>query len=397
MTTKPRARRPFASVVASGSSVVLLALMLPACGADTEGVFTSPEGNTGGADTSSSSGQGGTTSSSSGQGGDGGGQGGSGGQTSSSSSSGGPVDPEDCLDGLDNDKDGNIDCADSDCTVGFTCTDEPPQGWSSVALEQGMGAPPVATPCDGGAKPEELLTGPAGPPECSACSCGPLMGTTCKAPPLACFVGSVGCNLGQQDWTDDFPNGDCAKPDIGFAVTLSCRLTGMASVAEPGSCAPSMSDFPNKDTWAGWANACAVKTSAGGCAAGTVCAPKPGASQSLCVRHDGQHACPAGWTNVDAYSGATDDRTCADCSCTASATCTGGTYQVFDLDGCAPGGSSNPITIDNMMCRNVSGQLDSNSWSVRRNPPVVGGNCAAQGGEPKGSVQPTGAVTFCCK
>lgn len=411
MTIKSRTRRPFASVVVTGSSLVLLALMLPACGFETEGVFESPSGsggNTGGSSSggeggaTSSSGQGGATTSSSGQGGNGGGQGGVGGQGGSagqtSSSSGGPVDPEDCLDGIDNDKDGAVDCADDDCAVGFTCTDAPPDGWSSVALERGMGAPPGATPCDNGATPEVLFAGPAGAAECTACTCGDLMGTTCNPPALTCYVGSQGCNFGQQNWTDDFPNGDCAKPDIGLAGSLSCRLTGPASVAEPGSCAPSKSDFPNKDTWMGWVQSCAVKTGTGGCAAGTVCAPKPGPTQSLCIRQDGQNACPAGWaTVVEAYVDAKDDRACADCSCAAAPTCTGGTYEVFDLDGCAAGGSSNPVAIDNNTCRNVSGQLDSDSWSVKRNPPTAGGNCTPAGGEPLGSVQPTGPVTFCCK
>ncbi len=431
---KPRTRRffgtPLASLVFAGGSVALLALTLPACGLETSGVFESPSGgtNTGGSGgrggeggggqggSTSSSGQGGSTSSSgqggaasssgqggatssSGMGGMGGGQAGSGGQTTSSSS-GGPVDPENCLDGIDNDKDGSADCADSDCTEGFTCTDAPPDGWSTVAFERGPGAPPVAMPCDSGAMPEELFVGPAGPAECAACSCGALTGTTCNAPGLACFPGSAGCNFGQQNWTNNFQNGNCAKPDIGASIQLSCRLTSMTSVAEPGSCMPSVSDFPNKETWLGWAQACAIKTSGGGCATGSVCAPKPAGTQSLCIRQDGKNACPANWQQVDTYASATDDRACADCSCAPSATCTGGFYRVFDLDACAAGGSDPPIDVDSNTCRNVSALLDAqinSSWSVQRNLPTPSGNCAAQGGEATGSVQPQGQVTFCCK
>ncbi len=422
---KYRTHRSFVSVAMLGGSLAISACMLPACGADTDGVFQTSGGtNTGGATNSSSSGDGGnnggngqggaqtgsssssgqggalTTSSSSGsssgQGGMGG-QGGSMGQTSSSSSSSSGSGPtEDCQDGLDNDMDGSIDCADSDCTVGFTCTDAAPTGWTNVALDQGLGAPPAPMPCDSGAMPESLFTGPAGPPECAACTCGDLMGTTCKAPGLNCYLGSGGCNFGQQDWTNNFANGNCAKPNIGISVQLSCRLSSTTAVDQPGSCTPSISDFANKDTWAGWVQACAIKASSGGCADGSVCTPKPTGTQSLCIRQDGQQMCPAGWNTVEAYADGADDRTCDACSCTANPTCTGGTYQVFDTNNCDPNGGA-PITIDNNTCRNVSGQIDGNTWSVQKNPPTAGGSCAAQGGAPKGSVQPKGPVTFCCK
>jgi len=419
---KSRTRRPFQSIALTGSVIILGAFMLPACGADTDGVFQS----TAGANTSSSSGnggeagagQGGNGSSSSGQGGmsassssgQGGGpsgsssssgQGGSAGQStssssSSSSSSSGSGMPEDCLDGLDNDLDGDIDCADSDCTTGFTCTDEAPTGWTSVALEQGMGAAPMPMPCPDGTIEESLFTGPAGPAECSACTCGALAGNTCNAPTIACFPGSNNCGSGQQDWTNNFANGNCAKPDIGFTGSLSCRLTSAATVGQSGACPPSMSDFGNKDTWAGWVQSCGIKTGNGGCGTGKVCTAKPLDTQSLCIRQDGQQMCPGGWNPVEAYLGGVDDRSCAACSCTSNASCTGGTYQVFDSNGCAAGGD-NPITIDNNTCRNVSALIDFGSWSIQRNPPMAGGSCTPQGGEPTGSVQPKGPVTFCCK
>ncbi len=64
-----------------------------------------------------------------------GGSGGEGGseQASSSSGVGGSggttVVPEDCLDGVDNDADGNADCADTDCAPDFQCVEMPPSGY----------------------------------------------------------------------------------------------------------------------------------------------------------------------------------------------------------------------------------------------------------------------------
>lgn len=300
-----------------------------------------------------------------------------------------------CLDGIDNDVDGAIDCADADCTVGFAC-ETIPDGWSPAWTEQGMGSPPAAIPCGNGVMPETLFTGPAGPAECSNCTCQALTGTTCNAAQLLCFVSSQSCGTNQQDWTDSFTNGNCAKPNISLAMTLSCRLGNAASVNEPGSCVPSTSDFPNKDMWTGWVQSCAIDTSTAGCAASSVCVPKPTPTQSLCIRKDGQIMCPAGWTAVEAYAGGTDDRSCGACSCSANPTCTGGTYQVFDSNNCDANGG-NPITVDSATCRNVSGQLDFGSWSIQKNPPTAGGSCSPQGGAPTGAVMPTGQVTFCCK
>ena len=417
---KPRTSRFVTSGACIGSGLVLVALLLPACGSDADILFATSGANTGGASSSgdggkggngsASGGQGGASSSNGGQGGDGasssnggqggtntGGVGGQGGTSSGGGQGGGQTGGEDCLDGFDNDMDGAIDCADSDCTAGFTCTDEPPQGWTSVTLDQGLGVAPAPMPCADGTMPESLFTGPAGPAECSACTCGTLTGNTCTNAGLLCFPGSQSCGTGQQqDWTNNFANGNCAKPDIGFAFSLSCRLANTTAVDQTGSCPPSTADFMNKDMWAGWTQACAAKTSNGGCGNNSVCAPKPTGTESICIRQDGQQMCPGGWTQVDAYASGTDDRSCNACSCTSNATCTGGTYQVFDSNNCDPN-NGNPITIDNNTCRNVSNQIDFGSWSVQKNPAVPGGSCTPQGGEPMGSVQPQGPVTYCCK
>ncbi|HRI71197.1 MAG TPA: hypothetical protein PK156_43490 [Polyangium sp.] len=396
---KPRTSRFLTSVACVGTSLVCVALLLPACGSDGDIVFPTPGANTGG---SSSSGDGGTNSG--GQGGNGSASGGQGGASSSSSGQGGGGQGggqtgggENCLDGLDNDMDGAIDCADSDCLAGFTCTDEPPSGWTPVLLDQGMGAAPTAMPCADGTTPESLFTGPAGPAECVACTCGALAGNTCTNAGLLCFPGSNNCGSGQQqDWTNNFANGNCAKPDIGVVFSFSCRLANSTMVDQAGSCPPSAADFTNKDMWAGWVQACGTTTSTGGCGNKSVCTPKPTGTQSLCIRQDGLQMCPGGWTAVEAYAGGTDDRTCSDCTCASNATCTGGTYQVFDSNNCDPNGG-NPVAIDNNTCRNVYSQIDFGTWSVLKNPAVPGGSCTPQGGAPMGSVQPQGPVTFCCK
>ncbi|MDC3953187.1 hypothetical protein KEG38_05000 [Polyangium jinanense] len=378
-----------ASTAMAGGALTLLGASLFGCGTDTSDVFQTGGGSAGAGNTTNagpggSGGQGGG-----GQGGGGGGQGGAGAGMSGS---------EDCLDGADNDGDGDVDCADADCTEGFTCVDEAPAGWSYTWTAEGDATP---TSCEPGFQPEELFTDPAGAAECSACTCGDLQGAACSTPGLQCHTNSNNCFGGGESWSGAFQNGACAKPTnlLGFAISLSCRLNGTAMVTSPGSCPPSVSDFQNKEPFAGKITVCDAKTSNGGCGAGSACAPKPAAdTESLCLRQEGEHACPNGFTQVVSYKSATDTRACSACACESDTTCTGGQYVFYDLDMCvAEGASTARIAVDSNTCRNVSGQLDSNSWSVEQVPAMPSGSCTPTGGAPTGEVTPEGAVTFCCK
>ena len=321
--------------------------------------------------------------------------GGSGGASSSSGEPMGPV--EDCLDGIDNDEDGAIDCADADCTAGFTCLEIIPDGWTRVILQRGNGIPPAATPCADGTTPELLFTDPAGPAECAACSCGPLAGTTCNLPGLLCFQNSATCAGTALDLTSQVVAAECSKPDLGGAATISCQLYGKNVVNEMGECAPSIADFPNKDPWLGWVRACPFATAegGGGCVGGA-CIPKPEAGFSTCIRKTGTDICPAGWNGVEAYASVKDERGCAACSCTPSARCGQGGYEFYDFDFCQMGGAGF-VTILDETCTDGFDLPDLTTWSIRQVPPVGGGSCLPAGGEATGAVVPLGPVTFCCQ
>ncbi|MRG96799.1 hypothetical protein [Polyangium spumosum] len=384
MSTRVRPRRTLrlslgASAALWGGTFTLLGASLFACGTDTTGVFQT--GGSAGAGNTPSAGPGG----SGGAGGQGGGQGGSG---------AGMTGGEDCLDGADNDGDGDADCADADCTEGFSCV-EAPEGWSLAWTTEGD-APPAGC---GDATPEELHTDPAGAAACTACTCGDLQGAACSTPGLTCHPNSTGCFGGGDDWSGPFQNATCAKPTdlLNFAFTLSCRLSGEATLTAPGSCAPSVSDFPNQEPFGGHVLACDVKSSSGGCGAGAKCAPKPAAAESLCLRQEGEQACPDGFTQIVSYKSAADTRGCSACACESAATCAGGAYRFYDADSCMLGGNANPIDINNDTCRNVSTLLDASSWSIEAIPAMPSGSCTPTGGAPTGELTPEGAVTFCCK
>src|SRR5262249_19072457 len=89
---------------------------------------------------------------------------------------------EDCPDGVDNDGDGDADCADSDCKPDYQCVPSVPNGWEGYYQVSRTDYPTPPGACDGGAMPQVYFAGPAGPPQCDACTCGDLQGGSCSAP-----------------------------------------------------------------------------------------------------------------------------------------------------------------------------------------------------------------------
>ena len=389
MPSRVRPRRTLrlsvlASATLAGGTLTLLGASLLGCGTDTAGVFQTS--GSAGAGNTMVTGSGGT-----------GAQGGGGGVGGTGGAGAGMPGAEDCLDGADNDGDGDADCADADCTEGFTCVDAP-EGWSLAWTTTEATAPASCK----GPPPEELFTDPAGAAECAACTCGDLEGAACGSPGLACYAGNGGCFGDADNWTGVFQNGACAKPTnlLDFTNQLSCRLSGAAAVTAPGSCPPSVSDFPNKEPFGGRVLACDAKVSAGGCGAGSACVAKPAAAtESLCLRQKGEQTCPDGFTQIVSYTSATDTRACSTCACESEVTCTGGRYVFHDPDMCMPPGAghSQPINVDSNTCRNVSGQLDSGSWSAEAQPAMADGSCTPTGGAPTGELTLEGAITFCCQ
>jgi hypothetical protein len=332
-----------------------------------------------------------------------GGTGAGGNGSGSSSGTGVVMGPEACLDGADNDGDGMTDCEDSDCNAGYECVDAPPEGWDGlyrVTQTSQPGSMPVA--CDGGTSPETYFAGPAGPAECTPCTCSDVMGAVCSGASISCWPGSTQCMGNPQDWTPALQAQQCNKPLnlLGISTTLSCLISAPGQLVENGACQASQVTFPNTETWSAQVDACALPASGGGCGAAKACVPKGSdPSQSVCLKADGAKACPAGYAvTVDAYKSGTDTRGCDACGCgDATVTC-GGSYTFFDANNCDPnGGNTPPIPVDSASCTNVSGQLDAQSWSVETDPPPAGGSCPPKGGGATGEVTTDGPVTFCCK
>lgn len=420
-----RWRRPARIVCGIALSAFGVAAMPVAClypeftfdqpGGDGSGGASASGG--GGSMTSSGSGgmgQGGMGTGGIGTGGMGqGGMGAGGSSTSSSSGGGGMSGGEDCLNGMDDDADGQIDCADPDCQPITACVPSVPFGWSGfAALFEGVPAQAPACPSVF-PSPNPYLgnhTPIGGSATCGACSCNPATGQACN-PPLEITVRNATCGnvanftgnvMMPAGWdgtcygTSGFPAGDvqCNGP-------CNVAVTSPAPTVTGGSCATQggQATVPPL-SWAILGKACGDSTFGGGCGAGSVCQPKPPLPfvSGICIYKSGDNACPgATYTQKHVFfGGAMDTRGCTPCQCGAVS---GGTCTVemsVYSDNTTHTCNTLQTTFNAGGCGNLNGNPAVYSRKATVTQPPTGGTCPASGGQPTGSIAPSDPTTFCC-
>lgn len=378
--------------------------------------FTEPEASGGGGSSASSASQMTTSATASG---------GNAPTTSGTTTSSGMGTTEDCTDGVDNDGNGKIDCADPGCTVGFSCHNPVPTGWTGhYALADGTFAA-LPGSCPGSTYPNPFYAGyrspNAAPPQCSACSCGAPQGQTCGIASLHLTSGSCTelqsgqsiCQMAVNLVTDgvchniNVPGGKktCGPPDpvtnLCPAGTQACNLSVYLDppIAAGGACAPSV-QAPTiaPFSWSNAARACLPSTEGKGCANDFACLPNaPSPFGAICISKLGDNVCPAGsgytakklFFDLDPV----DTRACADCSCGSPAglSC-----------------SSSITTYSDTTCNTAIATTAASDCSTYPNNPAVGSyksvstqfsqsTCASSGGQAMGSVVPQNPVTFCCQ
>lgn len=321
---------------------------------------------------------------------------------------------EKCDDGVDNDGDGNPDCADDECqALRYQCTPPVPEEWVGyfrIHVSANGDPVPAAAACPAGSMPERYFSGKAGPAACGACTCGDLQGAQCAAPGIACDSGSSNCaNLQPRADLTDFSCHNLSGGDV------SCQLTGINPVANFGTCEPSpvAPDFPNKLPFTDLVDSCYFDTSssATGCGGGNLCIA-PGSGEyggALCVMQaDDQAVCPPQWDakaplRLYKEEDVFDGRGCEPCTCASdqnSLTCVGGAYKVWDLDDCNDCDlfCDGETDVSSTSCKNLSKWADSDSISIKVNsrPQPQNGKCNAGGGKATGYVETAKGVTFCC-
>lgn len=337
--------------------------------------------------------------------------------------------PEDCTNGVDDDADGNVDCADPKCTT-YTCVPEIPAGWSGYfALYDGAPAGDPGCPADFPSTTTPAFLGNDGltaPPAECACECSAPAWQGCAAlDTITISTGDAPCGMatyctGAMDvpagWdgtcfgTTFYAGGQLTcGPDVvqigncgtntGDPCNVSVRATGVAAVN--GSC-QAMPTANNPDLiWDRFGRACGdAPTTGGGCNVGQTCLPRMEApyESGVCVMMAGDNACPPGaFTEKHVfYDDVMDTRACTDCSC---GTATGGT--------CPTTVNIYSDTADNTCISLVASFQAGTCADVMGNPTLsnreaipgagpTGGSCIPSASTPTGTVMPTNPTTFCC-
>lgn len=286
-----------------------------------------------------------------------------------------------CSNGIDDDLDGDADCADADCDPVVVCVPEPETDWSAPGVLN-VGA--TAAPCDAAYDTEVYVghSNPSGSPAtCAACSCGAPTSSSC-ANHYVCERTS-GC---AGTCTASSISGSGCVESAGSSATFLPRNGTYAS----GSCAAGTSTATTSPpSWGEEARLCtASATAATGCAVGAICVPRPAAPSPTCVVRDGDVACPAGYGDREVfYEDFVDTRTCSACSCSFSASSCSVAVTAYDQPSC--GGTATPLSLNT--CFNG----DPASYTITHT--VNGASCSGIGtGSPLGAVSAAAPSTVCC-
>ncbi|MGD0678961.1 MAG: hypothetical protein ABSC94_26450 [Polyangiaceae bacterium] len=326
-----------------------------------------------------------------------------------------------CDNGIDDNCNGLIDCADPACVAaGYACV----PSWASnagfvapVALYDDAvtnGPAPTAPPC-AGTYATDLADGHnepvIGPTTCS-CSCGNVEGLTCSAPYVEVWV-NQGC--GGTTFGNSLNGGACTAVETTQGGINSGQIID-AGAPTGGSCTPHLDAGippwnPNAaSAWARTGRICAPAAiqayfdgPAGGCAANNVCVPLPAQTflgGKVCLYSPGQVACPKNYTGqFNYFDGGTDTRTCIDgCTCgrVTGAECNT-SVNLYSGAGCSGGGQSITTSCSGYAFSNLG---SGSGISALATQTISGGVCAAQENDTAASgsvLANSGAITVCCQ
>jgi len=296
-----------------------------------------------------------------------------------------PSGSEICDDGIDNDCNGQTDCADSKCDAGFRCADVP-TGWTAADF-----APSTTPTCSSGTTGTDLSM--AAGDGAASCTC------TCAAAGGACANGNFTLNLsseatcGVAATTGTVPKsgGNCTALGASFAVTTHAKI---APVVGPTSCTPT----PVKVGPLTSGRLCQAPRFGGGCGASQVCAPRPATGFQDCITKAGKNVCPSGFSKrSSAGSSATDARTCTGCTCASPTACAGGSVSLYGNTMCKTAGGNDGAEGIGSSCAALAPDMAFTATHYMATPPT--GGC----GVPTAPATAGGTLTFandrtvCCQ
>jgi hypothetical protein len=347
------------------------------------------------------------------------GMGGSGGVSSTSSSTATQAGSESCTNGVDDNGDGKVDCADATCGA-YACVSAVPATWTGY-FTLFDGEPGKDPGCPDTFPTESYLgnaTLSAPSATCPDCSCAPPQEQSCTLPDL--FVSNSSCAAQQTlpsacgfpvsivvDGTcnnlDFLQGGDntCANPVGTTCPTGNQPCNASITVKPPtmsgGKCTPIQPmQTVVPPAWKVLGRACGQTNPGKGCNVGQVCLPEVSApyQPGICIQKQGVNACPAAFPNQHIYYDSfTDDRKCAPCQCgpPTGASCTT-SVTIYTDSACTLPVASIPAG----NCKDISGNPRLYGRKTV-NTKIIPGSCQPSGGQAIGMAMPVGPTTFCCK
>jgi hypothetical protein len=301
--------------------------------------------------------------------------------------------PEDCFNGIDDDCDGAIDCADSDCGASVaTCVALDPTS-GKIGVSAGVGS------CPSGYPSASPILGGLNPGTCAGCNCtaGP---TTCTTTVYGykdvttCTSQATGISVGT--WKPGAEGAMCQSTVDWTPVGLGGATAGIAidAFTPNESCSVSGSPTITVSTWTASLDFCSAAKVGGGCGTGRVCVPAPPSDASLCELFTGAHACPTGSSGSDWYTGYSGALGCGACGCTPTGSCNGVTLGYGKNGSCndigmIPGKRSVCFSDPTLYPMN---ELMSPSVQILG---TATQSCSASA-PVSGTLTPTGRQTLCC-
>lgn len=298
-----------------------------------------------------------------------------------------PQSIENCFNGVDDDGDGAIDCADADCGPIAVCVPDPTMAADfrlGTMISEGRDCPASYN-----GERIEVHSGLVGG-GCTGCSCSASV--TCSVDLYRYEVdqacpGNERTLLGTMTWT--YPDEQKSSCLLGNENTGKGYAS--AAVVTNHPCVPQGTPTVPPPTWDNNAAFCPTGSRGGGCAGGAVCVPR---ARTYCVAAEGEKTCPTGFTkNVDWFKGFRDTRTCGACQCGAQ---TPGSCEQLAAEnnagqGCQGGaGGSIPVGGDN--CNFTARDYPSHQLIGKPREPKCPGVS-----ETSGELVGTEPVTICCQ
>jgi hypothetical protein len=313
--------------------------------------------------------------------------------------------PEDCTNGIDDNCDGKIDCADPECVAaGYECATTY-GGWSGPIIlydgDGGSSAPsPASCPTANPDYGTDVFDGHRTPNALAAvctCGCGTPADAGCPGASIELFSDpDCGTSMGPPSIIVG-----CTQP-LNYANADSVLITAPSAQSAP--CDASAAKSVPSWNWMDTQRACKPtrilhQGISGGCASGQYCVDPPPTSVftgGLCIYQTGNQSCsttPRYPYKHVSYDGGADTRDCDGSACACQPGSVSCTVDGASLDPSADDCSSG-YSVPTDQC--IVGGVRYVSAIVTASPPT---SCAAvdeDAATPVGQVTPTGEVTFCC-